>query len=124
MAIETQMGIKEILNSYETRDWVKSNRVDGDQHKLKVLDGSSVKSSALDGINHKSFIDFLGDSVSRVNELQKSANLAMEKLASGKSKNIHETMLAVEHAEISFRAMNQVRSKVIDAYREIMRMQI
>ena len=48
----------------------------------------------------------------------------MSKLASGKSKNIHETMLAVENAEIAFKTMNQIRMKVIDAYKEIMRMQM
>ena len=48
----------------------------------------------------------------------------MEKLASGKSQNLHETLLTVEKAEIAFKTMNQVRSKVIDAYKEIMKMQI
>ena len=33
-------------------------------------------------------------------------------------------MLAVEKADIAFKTMNQVRTKVIDAYKEIMRMQV
>ncbi len=45
-------------------------------------------------------------------------------LASGQTKNISETMLAVENAEIAFKTMNQVRMKVIEAYKEIMRMQM
>ena len=48
----------------------------------------------------------------------------VEVLVSGKSKNIHETMLAVEKAEIAFKTMNQIRTKVIDAYKEVMRMQV
>ncbi len=72
----------------------------------------------------KTFGEFLQDSLGKVNELQQEANVAMEKLASGESQNLHETLLAVEKADISFRTMNQVRTKVLDAYREIMKMQI
>ena len=122
MAIETQMGISEVLNSYETRNWVKGTKVDTAQHKLNNLEPNEFK--PLETGNNKSFGDFLVDSMSKVNNLQKDANFAIEKLASGKTKNIHETMLAVENAHLAFKAMNQVRTKVIDAYREIMRMQI
>lgn len=72
----------------------------------------------------KTFGDFLQDSIGKVNKLQQDADVSMQKLASGESKDLHETLLAVEKAEIAFKAMNQVRSKVIDAYKEIMRMQI
>lgn len=72
----------------------------------------------------KTFGDFLQDSIGKVNAMQNDADVAMQKLASGESKDLHETLLAVERAEIAFKAMNQVRSKVIDAYKEIMRMQI
>ncbi len=72
----------------------------------------------------KSFGEFLQDSIGKVNAMQNDADVAMQKLASGESKDLHETLLAVERAEIAFKAMNQVRSKVIDAYKEIMRMQI
>ncbi len=72
----------------------------------------------------KSFGEMLTDSISRVNSMQNEANVAMEKLASGESQNLHETLLAVEKADIAFRTMNQVRTKVLDAYREIMKMQI
>jgi flagellar hook-basal body complex protein FliE len=72
----------------------------------------------------KTFGEFLQDSIGKVNAMQNDADTAMQKLASGESKDLHETLLAVEKAEIAFKAMNQVRSKVIDAYKEIMRMQI
>ncbi|MBF0208260.1 MAG: flagellar hook-basal body complex protein FliE, partial [Oligoflexia bacterium] len=51
-------------------------------------------------------------------------NMAIEKLATGDSDNLHETMLMVEQAEIAFKTMNQIRQKVIDAYKEIIRIQI
>lgn len=121
MNIQSNMGLREILNSYETRDWVKSTEVDGVHNKMKLTDAPSVNEP---GAMNKSFGDFLTDSIVKVNNLEKDANRQIEMLASGQSKNIHETMLAVERAEMAFKQMNQVRSKVIDAYREIMRMQL
>ena len=56
--------------------------------------------------------------------MQKDADIAVQKLVTGENKNIHETLLAVEQAEIAFKTMNQIRTKVIDAYKEIMRMQV
>lgn len=72
----------------------------------------------------QSFGDFLTNSIAKVNDLQVKANTEMEKLATGKSQNLHETMLAVEQAQIAFKTMNQIRTKVIDAYKEIMKMQV
>lgn len=122
MNIQNNMGMREILNSYETRDWLKSTKVDGVNNKMKLSD--APESTDIAGLQTKSFGDFLLDSVSKVNNLQQDANLQIEKLATGQSKNIHETMLAVERAELAFKSMNQVRTKVIDAYKEIMRMQL
>lgn len=86
-----------------------------------------IKTPGLEGAGEtdgKSFGEFLKDSIGKVNSIQQEANVAMEKLASGESENLQDTLLAVEKAEIAFKMMNQVRSKVLDAYREIMKMQI
>ncbi len=108
------------LKNYNMKNWSKSveigNRIDIKNQPFNPEVGQTGES--------KSFGEFLVDSVSKVNNLQQDANVAMEKLASGQSKNLHETLLAVEKADIAFKTMNQVRSKVIDAYREIMKMQI
>ena len=42
----------------------------------------------------------------------------------GKSKNIHETMIALNKADIAFRMTLQVRNKLVEAYQEIIRMQV
>jgi flagellar hook-basal body complex protein FliE len=72
----------------------------------------------------KTFGEFLAQSLAEVNKLQDHANVEMQKLASGESKDLHETLLAVEKAEIAFKTMNQIRGKVIEAYKEVMRMQV
>ena len=70
------------------------------------------------------FSDLLRKSVDNVNQMQVEADTAVKELVAGRSKNIHETMLAVERADISLKLMMQVRNKIIDAYREVMRMQV
>lgn len=45
-------------------------------------------------------------------------------LASGQHSNIHETMIAMEKSGISFRLLTKVQAKVIDAYKEVMRLQL
>ncbi|MCB0361543.1 MAG: flagellar hook-basal body complex protein FliE [Bdellovibrionales bacterium] len=72
----------------------------------------------------KSFADTLKDAVQNVNTLQKDADLAMQRLATGESKNIPEVMIATEKADIALKLMMQVRNKIIDAYHEVIKMQV
>lgn len=72
----------------------------------------------------ESFADSLKKAVNTVDSLQKDADVKMQELATGKSQNIHETMIAAEKADIALKLMVQVRNKIIDAYQEIMRMQV
>ncbi len=70
------------------------------------------------------FTKAFGDAVSKVNDLQNQANTAIEQLATGESKGLHEVMIAMEKASISFQFLTQVRNKAMESYHEIMRMQV
>ena len=70
------------------------------------------------------FADTLKNAIGEVNKLQKTADVKMQQLASGKSENIHDVMIASEKADIALKLMVQVRNKVINAYNDIMRMQV
>lgn len=72
----------------------------------------------------RSFSDVLMESIEKVNALQKEADDAIEELLLGKNKDIVQTMITMEKADISFKLMMQVRNKIIQAYEEIMRMQL
>ncbi len=52
------------------------------------------------------------------------ASQAVEALVTGQSNNIHQTMVALQQADVSFQLMMQVRNKLVTAYEEIQRMQI
>jgi flagellar hook-basal body complex protein FliE len=70
------------------------------------------------------FTDMLTDAVAKTNERQVEADRAIEKLSTGEEKNIHNVMIAMEKADISLRLLVQIRNKAVDAYQEIMRMQV
>jgi flagellar hook-basal body complex protein FliE len=70
------------------------------------------------------FGDLLQKAVAEVNDAQVKADEGVEQLHTGQAKNLHEVMIAMEKADISMRLMVQMRNKVVDAYQEIMRMQV
>jgi flagellar hook-basal body complex protein FliE len=67
---------------------------------------------------------FFKELVSKVNDLQVQSDKAIQGLASGENKNLHEVMISMEKASISFQFMSTVRDKALSAYQEIMRMQV
>lgn len=58
------------------------------------------------------------------NTQQLKADQSVEMLATGQTDSVHETMLALTKADLSLRVFMEVRNKVIDAYQEVMRMQL
>ncbi len=70
------------------------------------------------------FAEALKASISQVNQDQLVADRASEQVAAGQSENLHDAMIKLEEADISLRMMVQVRNKAIDAYQEIMRLQV
>ncbi len=92
--------------------------------KLKSLQPSelqrpkNVEETKKDG---PSFQDVLKKAIQDVSGLEKEADQAIANLVEGKSDNIHEAMIALQKADLSFRAMMEVRDKLISAYKELMR---
>jgi flagellar hook-basal body complex protein FliE len=66
----------------------------------------------------------LKDAISTVNELQKQSDQEIEKLMTGESQDLHNTVIAMQNADLSFQMMMQVRNKIVQAYQEIIRMQL
>jgi flagellar hook-basal body complex protein FliE len=84
-----------------------------------IKKGTAASESA-----QKGFGTVLKDAIQDINKLQMDADAAITKLQVDKTGSIHEAMIALEKADISFRAMLQVRNKIIDAYQEVMRMTV
>ncbi len=72
----------------------------------------------------KGFGEFLAESLQKVGELQQDADAAVAQIAQGGDLGIQEAMVAIEKADVSFKLMMEVRQKILDAYQEVMRMQV
>ncbi|MDA8186944.1 MAG: flagellar hook-basal body complex protein FliE [Dehalococcoidales bacterium] len=77
-----------------------------------------------DSASPESFQKLLGDAVSSLNKVQIEADSSAAKLAAGEPVELHEVLLATEKASLAFQLAVQVRNKVVEAYQEVMRMQV
>ena len=75
-------------------------------------------------VKQKGPVDFgkvIKGAINRVNRLEKEADNSIVDQIQGKA-DIHETMIALQKADISMKLLLSVRNKVVEAYKEIMRM--
>ena len=70
------------------------------------------------------FSKMFGDYLDDVNSLQKESDYMDEQLASGEVDNIHDVMIKAEEARIALEMTVQIRNKVVEAYQELIRMQV
>lgn len=69
------------------------------------------------------FKDMLKGLVDQVDTLQKKADASIEGLVTGETTNVHNVMIKMEEAGIAFDLMMKVRDKLVEAYKEVSRMQ-
>lgn len=62
--------------------------------------------------------------LSQVNEKLLGSQTDLQALATGDVQNLHQTMIRLEEARISFQLMVQVRGRLLEAYQDVMKMQI
>jgi flagellar hook-basal body complex protein FliE len=84
----------------------------------KVKGGSSAPDAG------KGFGNILEGAMGQVSQLDHEADQAVEALAAGRSEDVHNTMIALQKADVSFQLLMQIRNKVVSAYETVMRMQI
>ncbi|AUZ41379.1 flagellar hook-basal body complex protein FliE [Bacillus subtilis] len=81
-------------------------------------------SQKTDSSNQTSFSELLKNSISSLNESQVASDNMTNALAAGKDVNLDEVMIAAQKASISLTAATEFRNKAVEAYQEIMRMQM
>ncbi|WP_094607611.1 Flagellar hook-basal body complex protein FliE [Sporomusa silvacetica DSM 10669] len=92
--------------------------------KLAPITGKIIETSESTKQPEKTFGEFLDEALNNVNQLQNEASQASINLATGKIQDIAEVTIAAEKATVALQLTMQVRNKVVDAYQEIMRMQV
>ncbi|SDB12251.1 flagellar hook-basal body complex protein FliE [Desulfonatronum thiosulfatophilum] len=70
----------------------------------------------------KSFTSTLQDSLRNVNNLRQESVGMIESFAAGENQNVHELMIAMQKASLSMNMTSAVRNKLMEAYKEVMRM--
>lgn len=71
-----------------------------------------------------SFSNLLGNFVNEVSAKQSGADDTVNALLSGQNVSLHQAMISMEEASVSFQMMVEVRNKLLDSYQELMRMQV
>jgi len=87
----------------------------------KLNSGESKQASESKNV---SFGDILKKSIEQVNDAQLQADAAIKAAASGENTDIHDTMIAIQKADVSLKLMMEVRNKLLEAYQDIMRTQV
>jgi flagellar hook-basal body complex protein FliE len=99
--------IRSSIDALKPISGIEPKKADGDQSPQGVSFGTVLKDAILD-----------------INKLQNDADQAIAKVQLEDAGSIHDAMIALEKAGISFQVMMQVRNKILDTYQEIMRMQV
>ncbi|MBN8614154.1 MAG: flagellar hook-basal body complex protein FliE [Deltaproteobacteria bacterium] len=68
------------------------------------------------------FESLVRDAVGEVSSMQDRADVAAQGYVAGDHQDVHGTMIVMQEADISLRLAANVRNRVIEAYREVMRM--
>lgn len=69
----------------------------------------------------KSFSEVLSNFFQDVNQMQNTADISVEKLATGEITDVHQVMVAMNEADVAFKLMMEIRNKLISAYNELMK---
>ena len=81
----------------------------------------SVAGGAVQG-TPEGFGNLLSDGIKQVDTSIKDYEATATKFANGENVNLHEMVLKGEHADLNLRLMSVIKNKVVDAYKEVMRM--
>lgn len=68
------------------------------------------------------FDDVMQEAIGKISQIQQDAETAVKELVSGG--DITQAIISMEKADLSFQLMVEVRNKLLNAYEEIMRMQV
>uniref|UniRef100_I2PXM0 Flagellar hook-basal body complex protein FliE n=1 Tax=Desulfovibrio sp. U5L TaxID=596152 RepID=I2PXM0_9BACT len=88
-----------------------------------AIDTKVSRSLAKPAAPAEGFGNMLTDSLKNVNNLQNTKNDMVQSFASGETQNVHELMINLQKAGVAMQMTTAVRGKVLEAYRELVKMQ-
>ncbi|GEM_PF-607387 len=91
---------------------------------LKPLDPETAPRTEGPAPDGPDFGKMLADGIQEVSDAQMNVRRKMEGLLTGETKGIHEVMEAMGRSEVAFQLMLEVRNRLIEAWKEITRIQV
>jgi len=85
---------------------------------FETLDGQQAEDVGIP------FSEYLKEAISNTNQLLLDSDKIADEFAAGMVDDIHQVEIAAQKADIALQFTMQIRNKIMDAYNEIMRMQI
>jgi flagellar hook-basal body complex protein FliE len=86
-------------------------------HEIRIGPSGEIASSV-------SFASWLGQRLSETNAKLIQSDRQLQRLALGETDNLHHVMISLEEAKLAFQLVVQARNKMLEAYQDILRMQI
>ncbi len=100
------------------------NSLDPIKRIQKLNREKTEKAGEAAGKTEPDFQKVLDQAIQEVNSQRKASTQARNDFAAGKISNIHDVIITAEKAGISLRMTMEIRNKIVDSYKEIMRMQL
>lgn len=86
---------------------------------------SGVPAANLPGVSAPGgFGELFNQGLAQVNSSLMASQIDMQRLAAGDVQNLHQVMIRLEESKLSFQLMLQVRNRLLEAYQDVMKMQI
>jgi flagellar hook-basal body complex protein FliE len=93
-------------------------------NQAQSIEGQVAKGLAKPQAPKESFSSVITDSLKKVNDLHEQQVSMIEDFGSGKTQNVHELMITLQKAGLAMNMTSTVRNKVLDAYNQLIKMQM
>ncbi|HMF75179.1 MAG TPA: flagellar hook-basal body complex protein FliE [Bryobacteraceae bacterium] len=84
----------------------------------------SIKPPSIEPSSSGEFQSMFANAINNVESLGKDADTKIGNFLAGEGEELHNVIISTQKADLSFELFQQVRNKVVQAYQEVMRMQM
>ncbi len=91
---------------------------------LQPLGATPASAGALQSAAPAGFGDMVTQGLANVNRDLMASQVGLQQLALGQVQNLHQTMVQLEQSRLSFQLFMQVRTRLLEAYQDVMKMQV
>lgn len=91
---------------------------------LRGIDPTPLSGAVSKTDGASAFSELFEQAVNRVNQYQQTADTAVQRFLTGEDEDLHRVAMATQKAEVSFELFLQMKNKAVQAYQEMMRLQV